>query len=131
MTRGEGIRTLLLANGTVNGMVGGNRIMPPPVKPKEVLWPGITYHEISGRETETHDGRSGLYLSRLQVNCWDKSYGGADDLREAVKAVLLHFTGLAGTLKVQGVNHAGDRYFYDGPNLLHQSICEFWIWWEA
>lgn len=129
MTRGEALRTYLLTDVDISTTVGGTRIHPPPVRPKDTF-PAITFHEVAGREIESHDGPSGLYQCRLQVNCWDKGYDEADNLREAVKIKLLNYAGAAGIFTIQGVNHAGDRYFYDGPNLLHQCVVEFWIWWE-
>lgn len=131
MTRGDAIRTFLLNDITVGTLVGSTRIHPPPIKPTE-LFPAATYHEVVGAELESLEGRTGNYHCRLQIGCWDKVYSGAEALRDAIKDKMMNgFQGaVAGTLVMSAVNHAGDRYFYDGPNLLHHFICEFWIWWE-
>lgn len=131
MTRGEAIRTFLLTNAGISVAVGGSRITPPPVKAKpNDQFPCITLQEIVGKELESLEGTSGQYQVRLQVNCWDRGLVGADELRALVKAKMLNYSGLAGSLTIAATNHAGDRYFYDGANILHQAICEFWLWWE-
>lgn len=132
MTRGEALRTFLLTDAGIAAVVGDVRISPPPVKARpNDQFPCITYQEIVGKELESLEGPSSLYQVRLQVNCWDKGFDGADQLRDLVKFKLLNYQGLAGSLTIAASNHAGDRYFYDGGNLLHQSICEFWLWWEG
>ena len=65
----------------------GNRIFPIFV-PKKRKLPAITYQQISGPRDNTMDGASGLVNARYQINCWSRTYKGADELAEEVRDAL-------------------------------------------
>lgn len=126
MSRLGAIRSHLNLSLTID--VGG-RITPPPLDPKTV-YPAITLQEIAGKELENIEGRSGLVRTRFQINCWHKDYELAWNLREAVKSSMQSI-GVYGSALVMSTNHAGDREFYDAKLEAHQSIVDFFIWWQS
>ena len=101
----------------------------PPV-PKWATFPWITVQQLPSREVESMTGTSGLAATMMQVNCWDKDYEQAWDLREAVKELLLSYTGEIGDSYIQAVNHGIDAELYDSQRELHQLIVRFRVWWE-
>lgn len=114
------VRTLLLSQDP------DLRISPNPLDDGAVL-PYITLQEIISKNTESHDGDSGLDFSTIQINCWSKDYTEADNLRTTVKGYVYS----AYESPIEGVNHQGDTEFYSGLTLLHQLITRFKICFEV
>lgn len=119
--------SLLLGAG-LSPTIGG--ISPAPV-PKNAVWPYVTVQDSFSKELESLTGSSGLLRSKIQINCWDKDYENAWQLRAAIKSYLLPFKGTAGSQTIQDVKHGNDHELYDGQRELHQLILYVFIWWGS
>lgn len=106
-----------------------NNISPIPV-PLGAQFPYITVQEILNKEYESLTGPSDLSRSIMQVNCWDKNYEVADELRTSIKDILLQFQGSILDLTVAAVNHSTDAALYDPERQAHQLVSRFVVQWE-
>ena len=113
------IRTFLLADGTISGLVG-TRIFPLKL-PQAPTFPAITYQMISGGRSHTYGGAVGLASPRFQFDCWGATYLQAEALAEALRIRLDGFSGAMGaspSTVVQGVFFQDERDLYeDGADL--------------
>jgi len=80
---------------TVVDLVSG-RVYPVGVSPKTVTYPLITFSQISNIHERHLGGGGGVTHPRFEVNCWDTTYKGADDVAESVRKVLDNFRGTLG-----------------------------------
>lgn len=97
----EALRTRLLADGTVSGLVG-TRVFPLVVPQGQAL-PAIAYQRISGIREHTHEGASGLARPRLQYACVATSFTTARGVADAVRKSLDGFAGVIGSVTVQNI----------------------------
>lgn len=118
----------LLLGASLTPTIGG--ISPPPVPPNG-QFPYVTVQEVLSKELESLTGSSGLVRAKIQINCWDRDYENAYQMRQAIKAYLLPYKGIAGDQTIQDVKHAGDHSLYDGARELHQLILAIFVWWGA
>jgi hypothetical protein len=78
----EAIRTLLLADATVAGLVA-TRVYSG-VMPQRATFPLVTLQKIDKLSDLTMDGVRGRNRVRLQVDCWADSHDGLRALADAV-----------------------------------------------
>ena len=90
MSLEKGIRAILLADGTVSGLVS-TRIFPQR-RPTGTALPAITYQTIYQEITEALADQSGLRRSRMSIECADDTYGDTKTLRNAVTAALVNYS---------------------------------------
>lgn len=109
----------------------------PTKLPFKAQMPHVTVIELSAKELENLVDISELTQTIMQVSCWSKDYSEAFQVREAIKANTLYFSGPVlnsiGTdtgLVIQGVNHVLDTELWDSDRELHQLITRYKIWWE-
>ncbi len=126
----EGLVTYLQANvPTIAGRVHASKLPPSPV------FPCLTYFEVSHVPDNTHDGFSGLTVSRFQVTSWTAGvrsggtdYAGAKTLAAEVETALNAFRGLMGTTQVDSCFAVGGGAdFYDAEPDLWQVSRDFMI----
>ena len=84
---GAAIRSILLADSTVSGLVG-TRIYPFEL-PLNSSFPALTYSIISDPYQIV------LRSARLQVSCWAADYTERETLKDAVETALKFYTGLS------------------------------------
>lgn len=96
----EGVRTALLADATVAGLVG-TRVYPRYL-PQGGALPAIALHLISGVPDQASSGPTGPIERRVQVDCWAERYAAAASLAKAVRDRL---DGLNGTFS--GITFGG------------------------
>lgn len=100
MSLEEGLRSALVADGTVNGLIAGR--IYPEIMPQDVVYPAISYQRISTVRYQMLEGVDDFTQARLQVDCWSDTYSGVKSLATAVKSAL---DGATGTLGSQAIQH--------------------------
>ena len=116
----KSLRAALLANSAVAALVG-TRIYPM-ILPQGSAWPGpsLTFQRISTTSPVALAGAVGPERMRVQLDCWDKTWGGVRALALAVKAALHGFAGSAsGSEDLYGVFLDSERDFFEadvGPS---------------
>tara|TARA_R110002020_G_scaffold273792_1_gene488959 strand:+ start:7024 stop:7434 length:411 start_codon:yes stop_codon:yes gene_type:complete len=91
MSLEKGLRAILIADGTVNGLVA-SRIYPQR-RPTGSSLPALTYQTVYQEITEALAEQAGLRRSRVSVECTDDTYGDTKTLRNAVTAALVDYNG--------------------------------------
>lgn len=124
----EGLRTFMLADATIAGLVG-TRVYPN-ILPQSPTVPAISYQFISGTDDVTTDGPSGLANPTIQIDCWATTYAAMDGLFQAVRKRINGYSGLAGTIAVHGVFLVRKRDLYDNDTKLHRRTADWSIWHE-
>jgi len=91
MSLEKGLRAILIADETVNGLVA-SRIYPQR-RPTGSSLPAITYQTVFQEITEALAEQAGLRRSRVSFECTDDTYGDTKTLRNAVTAALIDYNG--------------------------------------
>tara|TARA_R110000824_G_scaffold133430_2_gene296190 strand:+ start:4062 stop:4472 length:411 start_codon:yes stop_codon:yes gene_type:complete len=91
MSLEKGLRAILIADGTVNGLVA-SRIYPQR-RPTGSSLPALTYQTVHQEITEALAEQAGLRRSRVSIECTDDTYGDTKTLRNAVTAALIDYNG--------------------------------------
>jgi len=89
MSLEKGIRAILIADGTVSGLVS-TRIYPQR-RPEGTILPALTYQTVYQEITEALSEQTGLRRSRVSIDCADSTYGGNKTLRDAVTSALIDY----------------------------------------
>ena len=89
MSLEKGIRAILIADGTVSGLVS-SRIFPQR-RPQGTILPALTYRTVFQEITEGLAEQTGLRRSRVSIDCADSTYGGNKTLRDAVTSALIDY----------------------------------------
>lgn len=129
----DAIRTILLADGTVSGLVG-TRIRPHAAHPSDD-YPYIVYFRISTRHIESFDGSAGLAGARIQVQCWDETFSTVQTLSNAIRAVLQGYSGTVGGDVIQGISILDELDDFEPPvkkteRGVHASAIDALVWFE-
>lgn len=90
MSLEKGIRAILLADGTVSGLVS-TRIFPQR-RPTGTSLPALTYQTVFQEITEGLAEQGGLRRSRVSIECTDDTYGDTKTLRNAVTSALINYS---------------------------------------
>jgi hypothetical protein len=77
------LRNYLLADPTVNGLVGGERIHPTRL-PQNQVEPSVVYVKVAEVGDYNMAGDSGLANTRMQIDSWAQSSDAATELANAV-----------------------------------------------
>jgi hypothetical protein len=93
MTLGDSIRSILLADSTVSGLVG-TRIYPQEL-PLQCTLPALVY-SFPSNPFQIH-ARS----ARCQISCYAKGYDERENLRQSVEDTLKFFSGLNNGIAIE------------------------------
>lgn len=116
------VQDLLEENAAVSALVGSK--IYPSLIPQKTLFPAIAYQVVSDIPVNSFDGyTSGLRSARVQVDSYSKSYDQAQDIADAVAAVL----GSAGDTTFSAVQLMR-RDLYEDSTSLHRVTQDFSIW---
>jgi hypothetical protein len=128
------LRTYLLADSTINALVGGFRVHHLRL-PQDQVEPSIVYTKVSETGDYHMAGDSGLGQLRMQVDAWAQSTDAATELANAVYDRLTgaseiisfdsDFINLRGAFLVNG------RDDYDEIVQLFRISRDFIIWYGA
>lgn len=122
----EGLRTFLLADATLAGLIG-TRVYPM-ILPQNPTLPAVTYQVIDGTSDVTTDGPTGLANPRIQIDCWGATYGAMVPVFEAVRKRLNGYRGAAGGVTVQGIFLVRQRDLYDYDAKVYRRTADWSIW---
>ena len=91
--------------------------------------PAIVLHRIGGAPDYHHAGASGLVVSRVQVDCWAKSYGAAKAAARAVEAALTAQTFTQGAIRFDVILIADERdsTFDEPPQTLFRTSLDLMV----
>ena len=91
MSLEKAVRSILIADGTVTGLVS-SRVYPQR-RPQGTAVPAIVYQNIFEETNEALATQGGIKRTRLSVEVFDKTYGATKTLRNAVESALINYTG--------------------------------------
>ena len=123
------LRSFLLADSTLAIAVGGERIFPV-VLPQGQREPSIVYNRISAIGDHTMQGTSGLARPRFQIDAWAATHNAADELARLIKEALDGYSGLMGTVTVQGAFFDTARDDYQADINMHRVSQDFLIYFN-
>ena len=119
----EQTRAVLLADPTVSGMVGGERIYPS-IAAQGVDGAFLVLTVIDGDQVITHDGPIDLHNPTVQIDAYAVRYADMAALFKAVKD-LLNGKSAPG---VQGYFLVRQRDMYDNDAKLNRRSADFNAW---
>lgn len=90
----ESLRAVLLADAGVAGLVGSRVVWGERAQGSG--YPAVVLSRISGSPYGAVSGPSDLTLTRIQVDCYDLTLGGAVAVERAVVACLDGYRGVSG-----------------------------------
>lgn len=130
MGLGSTVRTILLQDATVSGLVG-TRVYPK-ILPQSPTLPAITYQRVSRVQVADHlTGPGSMGRPRVQVDVWASTDSAAEALGAAVKARL---NGYRGTVPGEGEVHRialeTEGGLFDAELLLHRHSADYFVWHE-
>jgi len=120
----DDLRTYLLADATVASLVGTR--IHPVIIPQKPPFPSVAIQTISGQRVHSTDGASGLTGPRIQIDCWDETFAGADAVFEAVRK---RVDG-KGSGVIQGMFIESERDSYDFEINLYGRSMDVFVWHE-
>jgi hypothetical protein len=120
---GQAVRDVLVADPTVAGLVAG-RVYPGLIPPR-AAFPAIVFTVVSQVPEETFEGTAATALvdSRVQIDCYAKSYDDAQKLAEAVDDALTELDD-----QLLRVVRLDSRDLFDDELLLHRVSTDFSVW---
>lgn len=125
----QGLRTFLLADATIAGLVGAR--MYPTKTPQNPTTPYIRFSLQSGESFNSTDGPSGLENPVFQIDAIDTTYAGATAVADAIRLRLNGYAGDMGGVEVQGVFLVRKYDLpYDEPTELSGRSADYQIWNE-
>lgn len=128
------LRTWLLADNTVNGLVGGERIQYGRLRQDEVR-PSVVYSRISEQGQLVMEGDDGLMAARFQFDSWAQTLSASDELARAVHTRLSgakgEMMGDSGPIQVRGIIHFNGRDDYDPVSNLYRVSRDYVVWYGA
>jgi uncharacterized protein DUF3168 len=124
-----GLRTFLLADAGVSAAVGGSRIFPNTLQ-QGVKDPSIVYSRVSGLADHHMQGASGLTRPRFQIDAYATTQDLATNLADLVKFRLDGYSGLMGSVMVQGVFFDTEREDFQADIDLHRISRDYLFWFE-
>lgn len=114
------VRSLLLANGTVSGLIGSR--LYPLRRPQGSALPAMTYQVVAGDRDHAHGGMTALANRWVQFTAWAdtdaaSAYSQVQTLADLVETVLGGYRGTTGGVEIGGAFVRGRRDFdEDGPD---------------
>jgi len=131
MSLEKAVRSILIADGTVTGLVS-SRVFPQR-RPQGTAVPAIVYQNIFEETNEALATQGGIRRTRLSVEVFDKTYGDTKTLRNAVESALINYTGttegetinslrLESAVDIDETNEPGSDFGF------FRTILDFVIW---
>jgi hypothetical protein len=124
------LRSFLLADATVSGLVGGERIYHVRL-PQGKVEPSAVYNKISEFGDYHMLGDSGLGHMRMQIDAWAQNADAAVELANAIYDRISGASGLMDDVVVQGVFLDSGRDDYDAVTKMFRISRDFIIWYGA
>ena len=112
------IESLVTLLGTGNTSAG-TRIFPMTA-PDAVVRPYLVYQRITANDENVLNGTSGLYNTRLQIDCYADTYAGVNALAAQVDALMVAWV-------IQNVS-LGQQDLYEQDVKLYRIQVDYSIW---
>lgn len=126
---GTSLRTFLLADPTVSGLVGGERIHPV-LLPQGVTQPSVTYRRISGQGVHGTSGRLNLNGPRIQIDAYARDADEATELADAIRDRIDGHRGATGSVRFKGIFFANERDMFDPDVKMHRVSRNYFVWFS-
>lgn len=107
----EAVQKIMVDDAGI-GALAANRIYPQ-ILPQGATLPAITWQRISGSHLEDLGGEDILAHPRLQINCWAATVSAASDLRDAVRAALVDYTGVVLAVVISHISLEDDGDLFE------------------
>lgn len=117
----------MLADSGIASAVGSSRIYPV-LLPQGQRNASLVYTRASGIGDHTMTGASGLARPRFQIDAWAATADAAQSLADLVKARIDGYSGIMGSVEVQGVFCDMEREGYDDDVQLFFVGRDYFIW---
>ena len=122
-----GVRTALLANATIKGLVSTRAYFKN--LPQNPTYPCLLLEQISSDPLNTVATVPGLSWARIRVIAWGKTYAAADELGVAVENCLNGQTFSLTGLEIGSVVADGMRDMYEPNVTAHYMTQDFKIYY--
>ncbi|QDP57386.1 MAG: hypothetical protein Unbinned3696contig1008_64 [Prokaryotic dsDNA virus sp.] len=125
----EALSAYLLADAGLTALVG-NRVNWN-ARPQAQASPSVVLTRVGGTRDYMMAGASGLVDSRIQIDCWGKTYGSAIGVSRAVAAALSGLQTTIGGIRLHGSFLDSERQSYEqgsGGEDFHRVSLDFIIW---
>lgn len=103
--------------------------------PEWAVYPSLVGHLVDDISEWTLNGPSGLAKARIQLDCWDVTATGSQDLAEQVRAALEGYSGEVGPVKVANAVRLNEldmepEQFEDGSDRWYERrTCDYLVWY--
>jgi Protein of unknown function (DUF3168) len=124
------LRTYLLADPTISGLVGGVRIHHVRL-PQDQVEPSVVYTRISEVGDYNMVRDSGLGQVRVQLDSWAQNSDAANELSNAVYDRITGARDTMSSIIVKGIFMAGGRDDYDEVSQLYRASRDYIVWYGA
>lgn len=128
------VRTLLLADATISGLVGTR--VNTDFLPQGSAMPAIVLYTVSEVSHEMLGGIVGLDRARVSIHCFAESRGAANTLWDAVRLQLACYRGTPESLYIKAINQAlghedtVDRVEVGTDQYRFVTSQDFFVWYE-
>jgi len=119
----EGLRTLVLSNGSVAGLIG-TRLYPNKL-PQSPTYPAVVYERVGSSAVRRLGGGANRIRPRIRFHCWAETYGAAKNTAEALRDLLDGYRGAAGAFQIDDSTFETDIDDYDDDAKVHRVIIDF------
>jgi hypothetical protein len=120
----------LLASSSLAALVAAR--VYPARRPQASDLPAVVLTRVDGVRQYADEGPIDLVQSRVQLDCWARTYAEAKAVARAVRDALLDLEGVYGGVEFQASHLEAERDFAeDGANqaeYLHRVVLEFLVW---
>lgn len=124
----QALTTYLLAQSGITDLVG-QRIHFVKA-PQDVANPYIVFLKVSAPREHSHDGASGMAVTRFQFSCFANTYSGAKDVAAAVQTALQAYQGTmggAGGVYVDSIFYDNESDRYEEASKLYHIMVDYQI----
>lgn len=125
----EALVAFLLADAALDALVG-NRIYWVRRPQDEEALPTVVLTKISHNADYHMTAPSGLFQTRLQVDCWGETFASVTNTARAVKNILSGASFTQSGIDFQGCFLDNERQLFEDeePTRLHRISMDFIIW---
>ena len=131
MSLEKAVRSILIADGTVTGLVA-SRVYPQS-RPMGTAVPAIVYQNVFEETNQALATQGGIKRTRLSVEVFDTTYGATKTLRNAVESALTNYTGTTegetiNSLRLESAVDLDEADVPAGDFGYFRTILDFVIW---
>jgi hypothetical protein len=115
------IHSILLDNTTLTALTS-TRIYYLKA-PQDVTLPYVVLTKISSLRFHSHDGKSDLCETRLQMSCFAETYYNSKQVADAVRGVLDAYSGTSESVRIDSCLLINEQDLYEsGDGIVHVAL---------